>query len=42
VRAVVDAELAEMHRQDFETLLKQYPNVQARVRAVAEQRLQEI
>jgi CRP-like cAMP-binding protein len=42
VRAVVDAELAEMHRQDFETLLKQYPHVRTQVRAVAEQRLQEI
>ena len=27
VRAVVETELAEMHRQDFETLLKQHPNI---------------
>ena len=31
-----------MHRQDFETLLKKQPNVQTRVREVAEHRLQEI
>ena len=34
------AELAEMHRQDFESLLKKQPNVQTRVREVAEHRLQ--
>jgi Na+:H+ antiporter len=42
VRVVVDAELAEMHCQDFETLLKKQPTIQTRVREVAEQRLQEI
>src|SRR5262249_23062606 len=42
VRVVVDAELAEMHRQDFEILLKQHPHIQSRVREVAEHRLQEI
>jgi CRP-like cAMP-binding protein len=41
VRAVVDTELAELHRRDFETLLKQYPDLQTRIRAVAEHRLQE-
>jgi CRP-like cAMP-binding protein len=42
VRVVVDAELAEMHRQDFENLLKKHPNVRTRVYEVAEHRLQEI
>jgi CRP-like cAMP-binding protein len=42
VRAVVDTELAEIHRRDFETLLKPYPDIQTRIRAVAEHRLQAI
>src|SRR5262249_2505915 len=42
VRVVVDTELAEMHRRDFEALLKQYPALQTRVRALAQHRLQEI
>jgi len=39
---VVDTELAEMRRQDFEKLLRQHPHIQTRVRAVAERRLREI
>jgi CRP-like cAMP-binding protein len=42
VRAVVETELAEMHRQNFETLLKQHPKIQPRVREIAGHRLQEI
>jgi len=42
VRVVVEAELAEMHRQDFETLLTQHPTIQNQVREVAEHRLHEI
>ncbi len=42
LRAVVDTELAEMRRQDFEKLLRQHPHIQTRVRAVAERRLREI
>src|SRR5262249_20865964 len=41
VRAVVDTELAELHRRAFEALLKQYPDLQTRVRALAQHRPQE-